>query len=319
MPNRFQRNPRFERSRNPPAIELTERDIEIIRAVHKHRFLNSDQVGLLIGGSRQNLLRRLALLFQHRYLDRPHAQLEYFQPVRNSPLAYGLGNSGADLLAERFAVPRGKIDWQAKNQNVKRLFLQHSLLISDSRVKIEAACRADGNIRIIESESILERSPTATRQKENPFQWNVRCFHEGATLSLGIDPDGVFGLELLGGQGQGRCAAFFFLEADRATMPVKRSGFERTSIFRKMLAYNESWRQRLHEQHFSISRFCVLFLTTSPERIETMIESNRHFNAGKGSAQFLFADPAFLKSDTPLSHPILNGTGETLTLLDLIR
>jgi len=68
---------------------------KIIRAVRKHRFLSSDQDGLLAGGSRQNLLRRLALLFQYRYLDCPHAQLEYFRVVRNNPFAYGLGNAGA--------------------------------------------------------------------------------------------------------------------------------------------------------------------------------------------------------------------------------
>jgi len=318
MPDRIKRNPRFERALNPPPIELTMRDIEIIRAVHKHRFLNSDQIGLLIGGSQQNLLRRLALLFQHRYLDRPRAQLEYFQPNQNSSLVYGLGNAGADLLAERFALPRQKIDWRAKNQAVKRLFLQHSLLISDTRIKIEAACRVTRDTRLIEGESILDSCPIAARQKENPFRWNVRCFYEGTPLSLGIDPDDVFGLEFHGGH-HGRGPAFFFLEADRATMPVKRSGFELTSIFRKMLAYHESWKQGLHEHRFGISRFCVLFVTTSTERIETMIESNRHFNAGKGSAQFLFTDLSFLKSATSLSHPILNGTGETLTLLDLIR
>lgn len=318
MPHRNKRNPRFERAPNPPAIELTARDLEIIRAVHKHRFLDSEQIGLLIGGSRQNLLRRLVLLFQHQFLDRPRAQLEYFRPIRNSPLVYGLGNAGADLLAERFAVPRQKIDWQVKNQNVKRMFLQHSILTADVTVKLEASCYAAGDTRLIVGDEILEQCPIATRQKHNPFQWHVRFLHDGAPLSLGIDPDDVFGLELRG-ERQGRGPAYFFLEADRATMPVERGGFERTSIFRKMLAYHESWKQRLHEQHFGISRFCVLFVTTSAERIDTMIESNRHFNAPKGSAQFLFADQAFLQSAAPLSHQIQNGAGETLTLIDLIR
>ena len=224
---------------------------------------------------------------------------------------------GADMLSERFAVPRKKIDWQAKNQVAKRLFLQHSLLTSLVMIKLEAACRIVGNIRLIEGNDILEHCPVTTRQKQNPLKWNVCLTHDGVPLSLGIDPDDVFGLGLCGDQG-GRGAAYFFLEADRATMPVERSGFERTSIFRKMLAYHESWKQGLHERYFGISRFCVLFVTTSTARIETMIESNRRFNARKGSAQFLFADPSFLKSPTPLSHPILNGTGEALTLTDLI-
>jgi hypothetical protein len=107
----FSRKSRFMRNVKLPRFEITSRDLEIVRQVHQHRFLNSDQIVMLIGGSRQNLLRRLALLFQHSFLDRPRAQLEYFRPNLNSPLVYGLGNAGADLLAERFAVPRRKIDW----------------------------------------------------------------------------------------------------------------------------------------------------------------------------------------------------------------
>jgi hypothetical protein len=180
--------------------------------------------------------------------------------------------------------------------------LQHSLLISDVKVKVGAACRIAGSIRLIESNDILEQSPIATRQKQNPFTWNVRFMHDGALLSFGIDPDDAFGLELSGGQ-QGRGAAYFFLEADRATMPVQRNGFERSSIFRKMFAYHESWKQGLHKRHFGISRFCVLFVTTSAARIETMIEANKHFNSRKGSAQFLFADQSFLESATPSHIP----------------
>jgi len=60
-------------------------------------------------------------------------------------------------------------------------------------------------------------------------------------------------------------------------------------------------------------------MASRAERIETMVESKRHFNAGKGSTQVPFADQAFLKSTAPLSHPVRNGAGRTLTLLDLIR
>jgi hypothetical protein len=43
-----------------------------------------------------------------------------------------------------------------------------------------------------------------------------------------------------------------------------------------------------------------------------------HFNSGKGSRQFLFADQAFLDSANPLAHPITNGAGEQLTILEVI-
>jgi len=40
-------------------IKLTERDHEILRLIHRHRFLRSHQIITLLGGSAQNLSRRL--------------------------------------------------------------------------------------------------------------------------------------------------------------------------------------------------------------------------------------------------------------------
>lgn len=65
------RSPRFERTDVRP-IRVTDRDVQIIQHVFEHRFLHSRQIIDLLGEghSRQHLLRRLRLLFHHRYLDR---------------------------------------------------------------------------------------------------------------------------------------------------------------------------------------------------------------------------------------------------------
>ena len=52
------RLPRFQRSPDIAVIQLTERDREIIRLVHRHRFLRSSQIIALIGGSSQQIVRR---------------------------------------------------------------------------------------------------------------------------------------------------------------------------------------------------------------------------------------------------------------------
>ncbi len=67
---------RFRRVAKVAPIKLTERDHKIIQLIHLHRFLRSKQIIALIGGSAQNLSRRLHWLFHHGYLERPRAQLQ---------------------------------------------------------------------------------------------------------------------------------------------------------------------------------------------------------------------------------------------------
>lgn len=69
------RLPRFKRATEIPPIRLTGRDREIIRQVHRHRFLRSSHIVALIGGSSQQVSRRLQRLFHHGYLDRPRSQI----------------------------------------------------------------------------------------------------------------------------------------------------------------------------------------------------------------------------------------------------
>jgi hypothetical protein len=52
-----------------PPIQLTDRDRNIIRQIYRHRLLRSSQIVALVGGSRQQVLRRLHLLFHHGYVD----------------------------------------------------------------------------------------------------------------------------------------------------------------------------------------------------------------------------------------------------------
>jgi hypothetical protein len=97
-----------------------------------------------------------------------------------------------------------------------------------------------------------------------PFRWQVQVQVQvsGKPHRLGVEPDRVFGLRFED-EPEGRNRAFFFLEADRGTMPVVRKGFGQTSFFRKLLAYQETWRRGLHKAHLAIPNFRVLTVTTS--------------------------------------------------------
>ena len=93
---------RFKRAK-PSNIELTDRDVSIIRALEHHRFLTTDHLMVLTDTvSRQGITRRLRELFDAGYVDRPKAQILTMAYAEKRPMVYALGNAGADLLADRF-------------------------------------------------------------------------------------------------------------------------------------------------------------------------------------------------------------------------
>lgn len=309
MPHPQIRRPRFERAPIHPMV-LTPRDFEILRAVHRHRLLRSTHLVALTGGSRQATLRRLQLLFHHGYLDRPPMQLDWY--ARGSePLVYALGNRGAELLeAEGVARPRG-IRWEAKKRNVSRVFLHHTLAVAEVLVAFEIACRGREGVRFIPPEEILAGAPETTRRLRLPFRWQVEIRPGGRPYRLGVEPDRVFGLRSEG-EPEGRNLVFFFLEADRGTMPVTRKGLGQTSFLRKLLCYQETWRQGLHRKHLGIPNFRVLTVTTNRKRVEHLVEACRSLSGG--SRLFLFTDGAQLGRRSILAQGWVNGLGEVLRL-----
>ena len=257
-----------------------------------------------MGGSPQQILRRLKLLYHHGYLERPRAQLEYYHQAGSRHIVYGLGNNGGTLLKQELGVAFRPVSWEEKNRAVGRMFLEHALLVSDVMVALELACRASGQIRLLYDDQL------ALHSERQPFQWKVKI-HGG--LTLGTVPDRVFALEFPDQSGQSQ-RAYFFLEADRGTMPVMRRTFSQTSFHRKLLAYEATWTQNLHRSRFGIRRFRVITVTTSAARVKSLVEACSQLKRGHGL--FLFADRTILEKDmfSPIWHT--GKPGETGSLLD---
>jgi len=270
-------------------MQFTNRDREIVRQVFRHRFLRSPQIAALVGGSRQSVLRRLQLLYHHGYLERPRAQIEYYQQGGSRVLVYGLGDRAAELL--RAAEGEASVqEWGTKNRTLKRLFIEHALLVSDTMVALEIACQRHGRVRLLHVEDIV--SPDNPHTRHRPFGWKVNL-NGGA--KVGLIPDRVFALEFLD-RPIGRPRAYFFLEADRATMPVVRNHLRQTSFQRKLLAYEATWTQELHRRHFGFHRFRVLTVATSTERLAHLVKACNQLERGHGL--FLFTDTNSLAAHT---------------------
>ena len=271
------RFPRFKRVAKVAPIRLTERDQRIIQQVHRHRFLRSHQIVALIGGSAQQLSRRLQWLFHHGYLERPRAQLHYYERHGSQSIVYGLGNKGGSLLQLNPA------SWGEKNRAIGRVYLAHALLVSDVMVPLELACRQHG-IRLLHEDEL-------NLPAETPLHWRVKI-RDGTRL--GVIPDRVFALECQD-QNVQLPRIYYFLEADRGTMPVARKKLAQSSFYRKLLAYEATWTNKVHQRHLGIHRFRVLTVTTSAARVKSLLDTCSRLQRGHGL--FLFADTSVLKKD----------------------
>ena len=295
------RLPRFQRTSAVVPITLTDRDRLILRLVHRHRFLRSSHLIALLGGSEQMLLRRLQLLFHHGYLERPRAQLQYYERTGSRPLVYGLGSKAGKLLKAELGSSFRPYRWSEKNQAIGRIYLEHALLVSDLLVALELACRKSSHVRLHLDEAL---------QLRGNAQWKATI---AGGIRLCLIPDQVFALERVR-EDQTVEQAHFFLEADQGTMPVIRKGLTQTSFLRKLLAYEATWSQGIHEKRFGFSRFRVLVVTKSPKRVDSIVAACAQLPRGHGL--FLFADQSVLQQPDMLFAPVWqNGRGELVSLL----
>ncbi len=169
-------------------------------------------------------------------------------------------------------------------------------------VAFAIACRRAGNVRLIPWEEILrEKCPQETQAARHPKTWRVHIEQHG---SLGITPDAIFGLHYLD-QPDGKNKAFFFLEADRGTMPVFRKSLKTTSFYRKLAIYHATHAQGVHTKQFGIKTFRVLTVTTGAKRIRSIVTAVQRLQGLQGL--FLFAAEGAVTRGDPLATGWRNG------------
>jgi DNA-binding Lrp family transcriptional regulator len=290
------RSSRFNRVPNIHALCLTERDLEILRQVARHRFLDSRQISLLVGGSTQQVLRRLQRLFHHGYLDRPRAQVRYFSEDGSRPMVYALASAGARAIA--VGGPRRP---RYDNRNLKQLYMQHTLQVSDVMVAFTRASRDAKSPRLL-----LEEDLAPDKSPSKAFQWAVTVKHGSESKRVGTFPDRIFALESPANHER----VFYFVEADRATMPVFRRSLNQSSIWRKLLAYEATWSQKIHESRFGTKRFRVLFVTTSQERMDHLVAACSKLPRGHGLFLFTTVESMCGKSNV-LTLPWRTGSNKS--------
>jgi DNA-binding Lrp family transcriptional regulator len=306
-----ERRPRFRRASEPPAFQLTDGDVAIVRLLARHRFLRSTHIAALVGRSLDRTNERLRGLFDTGYLDRPRAQLDYY-PNGSAPMVYALADRGARLLIERDGIDFANVEWSRKNRRAGRPFIDHQLEIMDFYVALQCAVRDRADIRLVHPDELVAAFPDQSFSSNAPFMLRVRVLHDGIQQEIGVAPDLAFGLRYH--DGSRRC---YMVEIDRGTMPVVRSDFRQTSFERKMRAYLTAHAAKKHERQFGWKTFRVLTVTTDQHRTASMMDALRklHVPQSPGGALFFFAPRSDLVASDPLAHKWRDGTGRLIQLV----
>lgn len=315
------RKPRYRRA-DVPNFSITDRDVEILKIVARHRFIRSTHITALLGAmfpgsSDQQVLRRLKLLFHSQYLSRPRAQQERYRAGGGSdPMLYALGNAGSDLLAERFEFRRSSVDWTAKARTAKRGEIEHALEVTDFMVALDVACRKRGHLRVMYLDEILQTvAPPETRANPRPYFWPVTVTWRGKETVIHPIPDKIFGIQDME-RPEGRNRKFFFLEADRGTMPAVRFDLAKTSFLRKLLSYGQTYRSEIHTKVYGFPNIRVLTTTRGQARIRSLIEAYRaHASRLCSPAVLLFADHASIVTNDILDQVWTDAAGTPHSLI----
>ena len=271
----------FRQPTGKPVL-ISARDVEIFKLLNRYRFLRSTYLCAFFPKSdATNLLKRLGTLYHEQpYLNRPERQYSYANALY-LPAVYEIDALARQVLKYHGISPV-MADCQAGRTGDSRHFA-HALMICDVLASIELGSK-ERSVRFVAWEEILAKAPC--RELEDPFRISVTFTHNGKRQTIGVVPDGMFGLEYL--QNGEKSYRFFALEADRQTMPIFRGNLTQTSYHRKVLAYREILTQEIHKKHFGVPNLFILNVTTSAERMGHMIEALKQITGGRGNSVFLF-------------------------------
>ena len=267
-------------------MRLTPRDIALVDAIYRYRVLRRDQAQQLFFPSKNTANQRLKLLHQHGFLARRRLPVEYGQG--SGQALYLLGGRGAGLVAAQLGVDVAEIGWRRTHNHVGSPFLEHTLMINDVRLAVEAAASQHGyQIAAWLREEELKVAPdrvwveTQSRQRRR----------------MAVVPDAYFRLSMVGHR------ACFFLEADRATETQGRWA-------QKIRAYLAYIHSGAYLRRYGSRSLRILAVTTGEKRMANLVRTTAQICRSSEQGLFWFATLDHVAREAVLDAPIWQIPGQ---------
>ena len=224
------------------AMLITPRDIETFTALNRHRYLRANFIHRLVGGSKQNVCRRLGILFKAGYLSRPPQQLQSFN-ARYAPRVYELTPKSRAVLQQHGVAVR---EWHGEIQ------FWHRLMIADIVSSFEVLAKING-LPFKDQWDILANKPMTLTAS---IEWGK------LKSDKPIEPDALFAVG----------NTYLLLEADRGTESVERSNLHQASYLRKLLCYRDVLTKHTAQHEWEIPDPIVLTVTTKATALANILK-----------------------------------------------
>ena len=255
---------------------LTQRDIEIITTIYKHRYLKTPQIKQLYFPSEQTANRRLKSLTNH-------GLLKYFIVPNIPERIYYITKKGAHLVAEQLNLTINELAWtQITKQPKDYYFMRHFLGINQFRIDLTKACEPS-EIQLVGFIPEYHWNKHATGRITKHIHDYVFDI-ENPREKISHTPDAVFALS------RNDKTALFFLEIDRGTEVIGSPGKGLLKMLRYYINYGKSGKFRSYQQEFNcsqLSSFRLLIVTTTHARMANMCRSaSQHYPTFKGLTFF---------------------------------
>lgn len=285
MEQKKNKRPHFKPLPGSRPFCLQSRDVEILKLVYELRFATTEHIGHLVGGSYQQIQRRLRLLYDERYLDRPPEQ-NARRNNKTQHYIYGLGFKGAQHLKNECGIARLTGDWTEKNREARHLTIMHQLMIANFRAVLTLALKEGRGGELVLWRQGKELSDSAIRRQHG------RDYH------LPVNPDAWFVLRTPEGMDR-----HFFLEADNSTMRHDRFQKKMEGYFWYYLSgKEENSGEYLRKKNLfgKAKEFRVLTIAKSLERKRNLIITAKEIGPEKRPTRmFWFA----YTGNYSLEHP----------------
>lgn len=257
------------------ATKLQESDRDLLRYCHELRFVTIDHLMALTGRLRQALNVRILQLAAEKYLYR------IMFPNPNQKHIYTIGTAGFQYLAHQGLIPIDDVPVRFRANELKPLFLNHTLFVSDIHATLLLASRT----------SHLELSAW---QEGKGIYDDVTFYDGGRKVRLPVCPDGFFTIRNTS-RPEPKNRLSFALEADRSTTT-------RRTFDDKLRAYCNYLEQQKQETKFNVRWFRVVTVTLTQARADSLRALAREAVPDKMQKFFMFTSRERFSLDQP--HPI---------------